>query len=106
MWPLGYNTYKNQEKMIKANELRIGNYYNEFGIPKQADPSLILKLYQIQSVGKIAIDVTPVAITEEWLVKLPHDLVSEDIPSWIKYVHQLQNWYWTENKFEKELLFK
>jgi hypothetical protein len=54
---------------MKANELRIGNWFNEFGIPKQVTPNLILKLYQIEIAGKVAIDISPIPLTPEILVK-------------------------------------
>ena len=60
---------------MKSTEIRIGNYYNEFGIPKQAHPNFILKLYQIELAGKIAVDVSPIPLTPEWLVLNGH---SED----------------------------
>ena len=44
-----------------------------------------------------------IPLTEEWLQRLPEDLVSEDIPSWIKYLHQLQNWYWIKKECKTEL---
>ncbi|GAG14805.1 unnamed protein product, partial [marine sediment metagenome] len=40
--------------------------------------------------------------TEEWLVKARYK--REDVPSWIEYVHQLQNWYYWNNR-QKELIF-
>ena len=54
---------------MKANELRIGNWYGEFGIPKQVYPMLIVKLSQIEQANKIAIDVEDIPLTEEWLMK-------------------------------------
>jgi hypothetical protein len=54
---------------MKANELRIGNIISEFGIPKTVTPNRILRLYQIELAGKIAIDCTPIPLTPEILVK-------------------------------------
>ena len=48
-------------------------------------------------------EVKPIPLTEDWLQRLPEDLVSEDIPSWIKYLHQLQNWYWIRSECKTEL---
>lgn len=62
---------------MKASELRIGNYYNEFGIPKQVTAELILKLAQIEANGRIAIDVSPIDLTEEWLLKFGHKQVGD-----------------------------
>jgi hypothetical protein len=58
---------------MKANELRVGNWFNEFGIPKQVTPNLILKLYQIEIAGKVAIDISPIPLTPEILVKAGFD---------------------------------
>ena len=101
---------------MKANEFRIGNWYNEFGIPKQVVPNLILKLYQIELAGKVVIDVSPIPLTPEILVKagfrqnfnffnirhLEYTLISNRmryktkiIDKPLKYVHQLQNLYFT-----------
>lgn len=54
---------------MKANELRIGNWYNEFGIPKKANATLIVALSQIEIAGKIAIDISPIPLTPEILEK-------------------------------------
>jgi len=54
---------------MKTNELRIGNWYGEYSIPKQADAFLIGRLAQIEKANKIAIDVSPIPLTEEWLLK-------------------------------------
>ena len=61
---------------MKANELRIGNWYNEFGIAKQVTPDTILRLYQIELAGKIAVDVSPIPLTEEWVLKFGFDKTS------------------------------
>lgn len=53
--------------MIKTSELRIGNLYFEFGIPKQATAELILKLKKIEEAGKVAIDISSIPLTPEWL---------------------------------------
>ena len=55
---------------MKAQELRIGNYYHEFGIPKQATSEFIDTLFKIQSSGKFAIDVSDIPLTEEWLLRM------------------------------------
>lgn len=54
---------------MKANELRIGNLVNVYGIPKLVDANYILGLYQIEIAEKICIDLTPIPLTEDWLVK-------------------------------------
>jgi hypothetical protein len=67
---------------MKSTELRIGNWYNEFSIPKQATVDLISKLEHIELNGKIAIDVTPIPLTEEWLLKFGFEKVSADYVSY------------------------
>lgn len=59
---------------MKADELMIGNYYNEFGIPKQVTAEFMLKLENIQKCKKIAIDVSPIPLTEEWLLKFGFEI--------------------------------
>ena len=102
---------------ISPSELRIGNWYNEFGIPKIATPQLILRLYQIEIAGKIAIDVSPIHLTPEVLEKCPQVTKRDGYPYKIlngyivnradgkyifkyydiyvvlDYLHQLQNLY-------------
>lgn len=108
---------------MESSHLRIGNWYNEFGIPKQVTAEFILKLHDIESNGKIVVDVSPIQLTEEWLIKLgatqykerkdmfnlrgitvvidkdgdlmciKGNLICELILCHLKYVHQLQNFY-------------
>jgi len=107
---------------MKASELRIGNWYYEFSIPKQVDASLIRKLERIEKKGKMAIDISDIFLTEEWLLKFGfklglnssiHKRQDYDLENIIniscysgeyqvfingnllviKYVHQLQNLY-------------
>ena len=54
---------------MKSTELRIGNWYSHYGIPKQATHETISNLYQIEQNGKIAIDCSDLPLTEEWLLK-------------------------------------
>ena len=65
---------------LSAQELRIGNWYNEYGIPKQATSDFIDRLYIIQKAGKTALDVSDIPITEEWLWRFGDDQVSEIPP--------------------------
>jgi hypothetical protein len=46
---------------MKANELRIGNYYLSFGVD--------LKQVEQLTKDKILIDFQPIPLTEEWLIK-------------------------------------
>lgn len=99
--------------MIQAQELRIGNWYNEFSIPKKADGMLIVKLLQIENAKKIAIDVSPISLTFEILESSGFERKNHywtfknfdiDLNEWFgfnnmvakapcKFVHQLQNLY-------------
>lgn len=43
-------------------------------------------------------EIEAIPLTEEWLLKLPEEI---EYPNWIKYLHELQNWYfWNHNKNE------
>ena len=55
---------------MKSNHLRVGNYIEKFGIPEQVDGQLIVSLTQIESAGKIAIDVSPILLTEKIVRKI------------------------------------
>jgi hypothetical protein len=54
---------------MKPEELRIGNIVAEFGIPIIVTGSLIARLEEITNKGKIAIDLSPIPITDEWLLE-------------------------------------
>jgi hypothetical protein len=57
--------------MIKATELRVGTFVGDMGnIPYKATPQTILGLWQCEIAGRIPVDVNPIPITEEWLLKL------------------------------------
>lgn len=117
---------------MKASELRIGNYYNAFGILEVCDGNLITSLQQIEQANKICVDVEPTPLTEEWLVKFDwdresmedglicYDLVYDDIINQyhfyiysvggnkincalIKHVHQLQNLYFALTNTELKI---
>ena len=81
---------------MDIKELRIGNHvYYGHGkcIVESGD-------FETFKNGKVALNEIP--LTEEWLLKLPKGL---KYPNWIKYLHELQNWYyWNNNK--KDLVFK
>lgn len=55
--------------MVQANELRIGNWYSKFGLPKKATGGFIQRLSHIQSLNKNAIDVSGIPLTPEILEK-------------------------------------
>ena len=91
---------------MKPNELRIGNYVNVIN-PRHSEKYLEIESISFESVNLCfreynLTDLQPIPLTEEWFLKLPKHLV---FPEWIKHVHTLQNWYYYENKCEKELIF-
>jgi hypothetical protein len=108
---------------MKASELRIGNWYNEFGMPKQATPNLIFNLYHIGLAGKIAIDCTPIPLTPEILLKSGFEAfddgwyilesftwnIYDKLIRWnsfqlkCQYLHQLQNLYFALTGEELEI---
>lgn len=47
--------------------------------------------------------IAPARITAEIWAQLPDDLPLNEVPSWIEFVHELQNWYYW-NKGKKELV--
>ena len=108
---------------MEANELRIGNlvllhcknekdeiaklltideidgcYYN-----RASNKRYINKKYDKVQNGWCKFNIIqPILLTEEWFMRLPNGFV---YPRWIKYVHELQNWYYWNNE-KKELTFK
>ena len=101
---------------MKARELRIGNYYNQFGNIHQANGTVIS---QLEIAPKDQLWCKPIPLTEEWLLRfgfeknkkgrfkvLKHSAVpilfNDDFNGWTcdginfsinhtLYVHQLQN---------------
>jgi hypothetical protein len=114
--------------MIKANELRIGNYYDQFGHTHQVTWVVIKDL---ESAPKDQLWCKPIPLTEEWLIRFGgirsanNWLIADKIElayittdeyyefewqspcmNWsivpVKYVHQLQNIFY--NLFQIELI--
>lgn len=113
--------------MIQPNELRIGNLV--FWKPKLLRSTATMEPMQIElieilpdKVGYLSPtlehrvepfedalianepsyepleELEPIPLTDEWRMKLS---VATDYPKWIRYVHELQNWYfWNHNKNE------
>jgi len=109
---------------MKASELRIGNWVNAFGIPRQVNAKEILSLYEIEEANQICIDLSYIPLTEEWLDKLgfkemdtnenggdhyfchsksdigldssfqPYGIFGNTVRYDLEYVHQLQNLYY------------
>lgn len=108
---------------MKPIELRIGNWYMsvKFKTPVQCDLSDLYNLcansdgaYNDPPIDDMF---APIPLTEDWLKKAgvnERNVLGEtwnrqfidnyEIPGWIKYVHELQNWYyWTFSKTELEI---
>lgn len=96
---------------MNSKDFRIGNlvYYNiedsmderkawDEVSPIDYDDLRCFEQYEDNSEYKL------IPLTKEWLLKLPNSL---KYPNWIKYVHELQNWYyWNNNKKEGNLVKK
>jgi hypothetical protein len=55
---------------MKANELRLNNLVLDYGIITPVNYLMISRLVGIEDSGKICINLTPLPLKEEWLVKL------------------------------------
>jgi hypothetical protein len=84
---------------MKASELRICNFFDWSPLASMGRGQ---DQVTVSNIGYHDL-MNPIPLTEEWLVRLDDKLV---FPEWIKHVHTLQNWYFYENKCEKELKFK
>ena len=92
---------------MKANELRIGNFYDNNGFVSVVSPNTIEEVWNAERSW-----VKPIPLTEEWLLKFgfengnyftlnnviiyKHDKYRYKYnygQIWVKYVHQLQNLY-------------
>ena len=90
---------------MKANELRIGNWVNEFMIPTQIDSRMLQKIESANERGKIIIDLSYIPLTPEVLekcgfeTKSPVLAVNSDGDCFylsdtnIKYLHEFQDAY-------------
>lgn len=76
---------------MKAQELRIGNYYLSFGID--------LKQVETLSKDKVLIDFNPIPLTEEWLVKFGFELKAKEFNFWGKNGWHISN---TNGSFQKD----
>lgn len=85
---------------MEAQELRIRNYLHDAKGKLAIVEGLSKDNIKAYSGMVTPLPLKPIPLTEEWLLKWPNDLI---IPSWIEFVHELQNWYWVKNKFKKEL---
>lgn len=97
---------------MKANELRIGNYYDNDGIFYKVTPEVIEDVWIAERSW-----VKPISLTEEWLLEFGFNLITKSTNKYmvknlagqpcffyknkkliyqntiIEYVHQLQNLY-------------
>lgn len=105
---------------MKKEEVRIGNYYQEFEgtIDNYGVGQICPKdfAYVCEAGGDFSdYGFEPIPLTEEWLLKfgvkwktvigdtrLRKFIDNFEIPDWIEYVHDFQNWYYY--KFEKREL--
>lgn len=74
--------------MIKAQELRIGNLVLDYGMVVPVNHLMLSRLVGIENEGKKCINLSPILITEDWLVKF--GFVSD----------------WTDGKTRKEYSIK
>jgi hypothetical protein len=115
--------------MITAAELRIGNWILDFGIACKVHPLIIARLVTIENEGKICINIDPIPLTEEVLIKagfVEQDMTG-DSSEWyipgerslfslikenkfcynykteINYLHQLQNLHYVLTSKELEI---
>ena len=104
------------KETIEANDLRIGNFVLDRGnkiltidrfwgnkiecdikgMPDKSESGIQVYFHPFTEDIDYLI---PIPLTEEWLLKLPKKLI---YPNWIKYLHELQNWYYWNNE-KKEL---
>ena len=97
---------------MKANELRIGNWYDHNGIPTQVTPNTIEEVWEAERIWCKAIPLTEEWLLKFWFISNPYEDRYEkgsihieclktkgETYLWIenmahiKYVHQLQNLY-------------
>lgn len=110
---------------MKANELRLGNWYDENGIHRQVNPNTIQEIWIAERTW-----IQPIPLTEEWLLKFgfKEDGYYNSAKKWrgifnqpliqgngyftipnyfsteIKYVHQLQNLYFALTNTELQIV--
>jgi len=113
---------KNESNTLKVSELRVGNWYEsvKFRVPVRCD---LADLYNLCAISDGAYDdppidemFAPILLEEEWYKKCGAEykplmddnstrfawfvhypkskMTMIEIPEWIKYVHELQNWYY------------
>lgn len=94
---------------IKATDLRYGNKLIFLGqiqtfefIDQIREDGIFWIQTKEQKIAHKNFQFKPIPLTEEILLKCPNDLI---FPEWIKFLHDLQNWYFYNNN-KKELDFK
>jgi len=95
---------------MKPEELRIGNWYQSLTDEAEIRYSKVTP-FIIAGVVDKGWNIGGVPLTEEWVERIgklpPICLNNLEIPEWIEYVHQLQNWfYWNFKCTELEFLEK
>lgn len=99
---------RRRKKPLQVYGIQYMDFHDLDSLPKERRVDSVIRLHDenwIFRTDRIK-DIKAIPLTEEWLIQLPCDLKLIDIPEWIKYVHQLQNWYYLENQCTKELTFK
>ena len=85
---------------MEAQELRIGNYAMG-NKPFAVDANHIAMAYNHEIAQNGHERFKSIPLTEDWLIRLPKGF---EYPDWIKFVHDLQNWYYYNNN-KIELIF-
>lgn len=70
---------------MKANELRIGNWYDDNGIFKQVTPNTIEEVWVAERTW-----CKPIPLTEEWLEKLGFEICGYNQLSW-RHTEHIKN---------------
>lgn len=90
---------------LLAKDLRIGNLVNELNVG-----IISIDIVDLEAIKNGDTNYQPIPLTYGWMSNLPNEFIfifpkNFTYPKWIKYVHELQNWYYWNNE-KKELLCK
>jgi hypothetical protein len=85
---------------MTVKELRIGNWVMG-NKPFQISINTLNMAYNHALANNGEGRYSPIPLTEDWLIRLPKGF---EYPDWIKFVHDLQNWYYYNNN-KIELIF-
>lgn len=59
----------NKSGCMDVRDLRIGNLVFDYGIITEANGFLLTRLEEINNEGKLVVNISPIPLTEEWLIK-------------------------------------